>query len=116
MLSGIRLIALDTTDSLEARALSYKTDLNHIFTNSWGPFDDGKRYEGAGPLLRAAMEQSVKQGRGGKGTIYVWAGGNGRRANDTVTTTVMLINVTPLPLVQSEIMELFHTTANHVRH
>eukprot|EP01091_Cochliopodium_minus_P017267 TRINITY_DN670_c0_g1_i1.p1 TRINITY_DN670_c0_g1~~TRINITY_DN670_c0_g1_i1.p1 ORF type:complete len:568 (+),score=187.25 TRINITY_DN670_c0_g1_i1:227-1930(+) len=81
-LSGIRLIALDTTDSLEARALSFKTELNHIFTNSWGPFDDGKRYEGAGPLLRAAMEQSVKEGRGGKGTIYVWAGGNGRRAND----------------------------------
>eukprot|EP01091_Cochliopodium_minus_P014026 TRINITY_DN4679_c0_g2_i1.p1 TRINITY_DN4679_c0_g2~~TRINITY_DN4679_c0_g2_i1.p1 ORF type:complete len:600 (+),score=172.51 TRINITY_DN4679_c0_g2_i1:166-1965(+) len=80
--SGIRLIALEATDAQEAAALSYKTQINHIFTNSWGPFDDGKRYEGAGPALTAAMEQSVKEGRGGKGTIYVWASGNGRRAND----------------------------------
>ena len=28
------------------------------------------------------MEQSIASGRGGKGTIYVWAGGNGRRSSD----------------------------------
>ena len=58
-LSGIRLIALDTTDSLEARGLSYRTDINDIFTNSWGPFDDGRRYEGPGPVLKAADRKSV---------------------------------------------------------
>lgn len=77
--SGIRLIAAATVDATEAAALSYKIQDNQIFTSSWGPFDDGNRYEGPGPALKAAFEQSVRNGRGGKGSIYMWAGGNGRR-------------------------------------
>ena len=33
-------------------------------------------------VLKAAIEDSIQNGRGGKGSIYVWASGNGRRAND----------------------------------
>jgi len=81
-LSGIRLIADFTTDTQEALGLSFRSDLNHIYSNSWGPNDDGRRLERPGRLTTKAMEDSVTNGRGGKGVIYVWAGGNGRSAGD----------------------------------
>jgi len=82
MLSGIRLIADYTTDAQEASGLSYRKDINSIYTNSWGPNDDGKRLEGPGRLTLTAMENSISTGRQGKGSIYVWAGGNGRTKGD----------------------------------
>ena len=39
--------------------------------------DDGKRLEGPGRVTLLAMEQGVQEGRGGKGAIWMWAGGNG---------------------------------------
>jgi kexin len=44
--SGIRLIAESTTDADEAEGLSYRLDVNHILSSSWGPYDDGMRLEG----------------------------------------------------------------------
>eukprot|EP01116_Phalansterium_solitarium_P009024 TRINITY_DN23018_c0_g1_i1.p1 TRINITY_DN23018_c0_g1~~TRINITY_DN23018_c0_g1_i1.p1 ORF type:complete len:603 (-),score=177.52 TRINITY_DN23018_c0_g1_i1:266-2074(-) len=81
-IAGIRLISKASTDIQEASSLQYRFDANHIYTNSWGPIDDGKRKEGPGPLAAQALIQGIQQGRGGKGSIYVWAGGNGRRAGD----------------------------------
>lgn len=48
-----------------------------IYSASWGPDDDGKRFEGPGVLAKAAMQRGVEHGRGGLGNIYVWASGNG---------------------------------------
>jgi len=81
-LSALRLISKASTDSQEAAALNYKPQLNHIYTNSWGPYDDGKRKEGPGRLATLALEAGIRDGRRGKGSIYVWAGGNGRRSGD----------------------------------
>lgn len=81
-LSGIRLIADYTTDAQEASGLSFRKDINHIYTNSWGPNDDGRRLEGPGSLTLRAMEDAVTTGRNGKGSIYVWAGGNGKSGGD----------------------------------
>lgn len=81
-LSGIRLIADYTTDAQEAAGLSFRSDLNDIYSNSWGPNDDGRRLEKPGRLTLAAMEDAVTHGRDGKGSIYVWAGGNGRSYGD----------------------------------
>lgn len=81
-LSGIRLIADYTTDAQEAAGLSFRSDINHIYSNSWGPNDDGRRLEKPGRLTLRAMEDAVTNGRGGKGSVYVWAGGNGRGSGD----------------------------------
>ena len=81
-IAGSTLIACGTSDSLEADALSYKKDEIDIYTNSWGPFDDGLRLEAPGPLTIAAMESSVYSGRSGLGNIYTWAAGNGLTDND----------------------------------
>eukprot|EP01087_Luapelamoeba_hula_P003078 TRINITY_DN128_c0_g1_i1.p1 TRINITY_DN128_c0_g1~~TRINITY_DN128_c0_g1_i1.p1 ORF type:complete len:594 (-),score=80.98 TRINITY_DN128_c0_g1_i1:68-1849(-) len=82
--SGQRLISKPTTDAQEAQALTYALNVNDIYSSSWGPTDDGRRMEGAGVLVKAAFKHAVATGRNGKGTIYVWAGGNGAGGGDNV--------------------------------
>jgi len=81
-LSGLRLISRPSTDYQESNALTYKWNLNDIYTNSWGPIDDGRRKEGPGRLASLALANGVKEGRNGKGSVFVWAGGNGLRSGD----------------------------------
>ncbi|MBD2568872.1 S8 family serine peptidase [Anabaena lutea] len=81
-LSGIRLTAAATTDQQEANALTYQSQGNYIYNNSWGPSDTGTSLASPGPLTLAALQTGVTTGRGGKGSIYTWAGGNGRANND----------------------------------
>ncbi len=83
-LAGLRLIAAPTTDAQEASALTHAPDSIHIYSNSWGPADDGARLEEPGPLTKQAVAEAVVNGRGGLGSIYVWAGGNGLASNDNV--------------------------------
>ena len=81
--SGIKLVAAAVSDSKEASGLSYKREVNDIYSCSWGPTDDGKRLEGPDTLAAAAMADNVKKGRNGLGSIYVWASGNGHAAGDS---------------------------------
>jgi proprotein convertase subtilisin/kexin type 7 len=82
-LSAIRLISRSTEDYQEAGGIGYKAaDGNDVYSNSWGPPDDGQRLEGPGPLAYKAREQAMKVGRDGLGPIYVWAAGNGRPRGD----------------------------------
>eukprot|EP00003_Mantamonas_plastica_P028021 TRINITY_DN6183_c0_g1_i6.p1 TRINITY_DN6183_c0_g1~~TRINITY_DN6183_c0_g1_i6.p1 ORF type:complete len:799 (-),score=185.79 TRINITY_DN6183_c0_g1_i6:889-3231(-) len=81
-LSALRLISAGVTDATEASALTYKKENNDIYSNSWGPNDDGKSLSGPGSLTYAAFQDGTTNGRGGKGNIYVWAGGNGAQAGD----------------------------------
>lgn len=81
-LAGLRLIGGPSSDYMEAMALSHQSDQIAIYSNSWGPADDGRTMEGPGRVTLLAMEQSITRGRNGKGTIYVWAGGNGGASND----------------------------------
>jgi subtilisin family serine protease len=83
-LASLRLTALPSTDEQEARALVFDTVNNDIYVNAWGPMDDGKRLEGPGPLALQALRNGVMYGRGGLGSIYVWAAGNGGQQNDNV--------------------------------
>ena len=81
-IGGIRLLDGRITDRLEAEALSFRIEYIDIFSASWGPMDDGKTVDGPGVLAREALNQGVQFGRKGKGTIYVWAAGNGGRFGD----------------------------------
>jgi subtilisin-like proprotein convertase family protein len=76
-LAGLRLIGGPADDAMEADALGYENQQNDIYTNSWGPSDSGTVLEAPGPLLEATFADSVVSGRGGLGSIFVWAGGNG---------------------------------------
>lgn len=75
-LVGYRLLGAEN-DANEADALTLNNQIVDIYSNSWGPYDDGQRLEGPGPLTMNALIDGVTNGREGKGNIYVWAGGNG---------------------------------------
>ena len=86
-LSGIRLIALPSTDQEEAAAMLHSNSVIQIKNNSWGAEDcptQGTALQGPGPLAKAAMGEGVASGRGGLGEIYVWASGNGGDCDEDV--------------------------------
>ena len=83
-LAGIRLIAREFTDEQAAQALSWQKDKISIYSNSWGPEDSGQYLDDAlpGELTVNALQQGVETGRGGLGSLFFWAAGNGRSNGD----------------------------------
>jgi furin len=81
-IGGVRMLDGDVTDAVEARSLSLNNQHIDIYSASWGPDDDGKTVDGPGQLASRAFIQGVAAGRGGKGSIFVWASGNGGRDHD----------------------------------
>ncbi|NXL51409.1 PCSK4 convertase, partial [Podilymbus podiceps] len=100
---GVRMLDGPITDVVEAQSLSLRPQHIHIYSASWGPEDDGRTVDGPGVLAREAFYRGVTkvssvlasatslaqglpahpllpppcQGRGGLGSIFVWASGNG---------------------------------------
>ncbi|XP_061870766.1 proprotein convertase subtilisin/kexin type 4 [Colius striatus] len=74
---GVRMLDGLITDVVEAQALSLQPQHIHIYSASWGPWDDGRTVDGPGVLAAEAFYRGVTQGRGGLGSIFVWAAGNG---------------------------------------
>uniref|UniRef100_A0A914V516 P/Homo B domain-containing protein n=1 Tax=Plectus sambesii TaxID=2011161 RepID=A0A914V516_9BILA len=81
-IGGVRMLDGKITDRIEAEALKFNIDHIDIFSASWGPNDDGKTVEGPGTLAERAILDGITYGRNGKGTIYVWASGNGGTYQD----------------------------------
>ncbi|NWX24374.1 PCSK4 convertase, partial [Aegotheles bennettii] len=97
---GVRMLDGPITDVVEAQSLSLQPQHIHIYSSSWGPMDDGKTVDGPGVLAAEAIYRGVTkvssvmalgdlagvgthcsppscQGRGGLGSIFIWASGNG---------------------------------------
>ncbi|XP_066583337.1 neuroendocrine convertase 1-like [Prorops nasuta] len=74
---AIKLLDGIVNDRVEGEALGFKPELIDIYTASWGPADDGKSLEAPGRLAEEALKRGVTVGRNGRGSIYVWASGNG---------------------------------------
>ncbi|XP_069043637.1 neuroendocrine convertase 1 [Lepisosteus oculatus] len=79
---GIRMLDGIVTDAIEASSIGFNPEHVDIYSASWGPNDDGKTVEGPGRLAQKAFEYGIQKGRGGKGSIFVWASGNGGRQGD----------------------------------
>ena len=75
--SGIRILSGLVTFTQQAAATTYAYQTNDIYSCSWGPPDDGMAMEGPNPIVKDAIVKGVTHGRGGKGSIYVFANGNG---------------------------------------
>ncbi len=80
-LAGIRLLG-NISSSTAAAALTWRGQNISVYTNSWGPPDDGATLVGPDPLMALALASGTGTGRGGLGSIYVWAAGNGRLRHD----------------------------------
>ncbi|NXG52868.1 PCSK4 convertase, partial [Psilopogon haemacephalus] len=74
---GVRMLDGAVTDLVEAQSLSLRPQHIHIYSASWGPRDDGKTLDGPGVLAAEAFYRGVTKGRGGLGSIFVLASGNG---------------------------------------
>uniref|UniRef100_A0A672KCU5 Proprotein convertase subtilisin/kexin type 5-like n=1 Tax=Sinocyclocheilus grahami TaxID=75366 RepID=A0A672KCU5_SINGR len=81
-IGGVRMLDGDVTDMVEAKSLSLHPQHIDIYSASWGPDDDGKTVDGPASLARQAFENGIRQGRKGRGSIFVWASGNGGRSRD----------------------------------
>ena len=68
-LGGVRMLDGTATDELEATALNFKSDYIDIYSNCWGPKDDGKTYGRPGRLGKASLERGAMTGR--KGICFV---------------------------------------------
>jgi hypothetical protein len=64
-LLGIRLFHdvedIDQTDMSEARAFSWLNNKIDIYSNSWGPIDDGMTVRKIGPLALRALEDGIRR-------------------------------------------------------
>ncbi|XP_071494703.1 furin-like [Diadema antillarum] len=82
-IGGVRMLDGEVTDAVEARSLSHNPQVIDIYSASWGPDDDGQTVDGPGKLAKKAFLNGTLQGRGGLGSIFIWASGNGGRVDDS---------------------------------
>eukprot|EP00092_Neocalanus_flemingeri_P070083 GFUD01085990.1.p1 GENE.GFUD01085990.1~~GFUD01085990.1.p1 ORF type:complete len:800 (+),score=182.34 GFUD01085990.1:3-2402(+) len=81
-IGGIRMLQNPVTDLKEAKSLSFQNEYIDIFQISWGPDDDGKTFDGPGPLTQHVLKDGAHQGRDGLGSIFVLASGTGGSKDD----------------------------------
>ncbi|XP_038073219.1 neuroendocrine convertase 2-like [Patiria miniata] len=82
-IAGIRMLDQPfMTDLIEASSMRHEPQLIDIYSASWGPQDNGKTVDGPRDLTLEAIADGVNKGRGGKGSIYVWASGDGGPNDD----------------------------------
>ncbi|XP_055338068.1 furin-like protease kpc-1 isoform X2 [Paramacrobiotus metropolitanus] len=82
-IGGVRMLDGDVTDAVEAQSVGLNPQHIDIYSASWGPDDDGRTVDGPAFLTKRAFVTGVQKGRGGLGSIYVWASGNGGRDGDS---------------------------------
>ncbi|QKX55565.1 uncharacterized protein TRUGW13939_02659 [Talaromyces rugulosus] len=80
--AGIRILSKPIDDADEATAINYGFQQNHIYSCSWGPRDDGQTMDAPNALVKRAMMNGIQNGRDGRGSIYVFAAGNGGARDD----------------------------------
>ncbi|KAJ6618790.1 peptidase S8/S53 domain-containing protein [Mycena sp. CBHHK59/15] len=80
--AGVRILSGPISDVDEAAALNYGFQNVSIFSCSWGPPDNGRSMEGPSYIIKKAVVNGISHGRAGKGSIYVFASGNGAAHGD----------------------------------
>ena len=80
--AGIRILSGEISDVDEAAALNYGYQNTSLYSCSWGPADDGQSMDAPSYLVKKAILNGVQNGRQGKGSIFVFASGNGAYAGD----------------------------------
>lgn len=58
-IGGVRMLDGQATDVLEGSALSFQSNYIDVYSNCWGPKDDGKTYGKPGKLAQEALKQGA---------------------------------------------------------
>ncbi|KAF7322424.1 PHOMO B domain-containing protein [Mycena chlorophos] len=80
--AAVRILSGAITDADEAASLNYGYQNVSIYSCSWGPPDNGMVMDGPGHLIDKAVLNGINNGRGGKGSVFVFAAGNGAGSGD----------------------------------
>jgi kexin len=80
--AGLRILSGQISDVDEAASLNFGFQETAIYSCSWGPPDDGRSMEAPGYLIEKSIVNGITNGRGGKGSIFVYASGNGATHGD----------------------------------
>ncbi|KAJ3716633.1 peptidase S8/S53 domain-containing protein [Lentinula raphanica] len=80
--AAVRILSGTITDVDEAAGLNQGFDEVSIYSCSWGPPDDGRTMDGPDYIIRKAIVNGVNRGRQGKGSLFVFASGNGKGSGD----------------------------------
>lgn len=80
--AGIRILSGALSDADEARAMIHAKDHNWIYSCSWGPSDNGKTVDAPPLIVKRAILEGIENGRQNKGSVYVFAAGNGHSSGD----------------------------------
>lgn len=83
-LADIRLLGEPVTDLQDAIAVLHEYGQIQVKNNSWGAADGTGVLDGPGPLMVAALEEATERGRSGRGTVFIFAAGNGRSYGEDV--------------------------------
>ena len=81
-ISGVRILSTPISDEDEALAINFHYQENDIYSCSWGPPDDGQTMEAPSTLIKKALVNGIQRGRDGKGSVFVFAAGNGASHDD----------------------------------
>ncbi|CCA68478.1 probable KEX2-endoproteinase of late golgi compartment [Serendipita indica DSM 11827] len=81
--AGIRILSGPISDADEAVALNFGFQESQIYSCSWGPPDSGQAMDGPNLIVSKAILNGINNGRGGKGSIFVFASGNGAAVGDS---------------------------------
>lgn len=80
--SGVRILSGTISDADEAAALNYGFQTSSIYSCSWGPSDNGRSMDGPHGIVAKALLNGIYNGRQGRGSLFVFAGGNGGISDD----------------------------------
>ncbi|XP_045208278.2 neuroendocrine convertase 2-like [Mercenaria mercenaria] len=75
-LASLRILDEYFTVSVGADALTHNLDTIDIYSNSWGYPGKGYGFEPLYDVEEAALIQGIREGRNGRGAIYLFAAGN----------------------------------------
>lgn len=82
--AGLRIMSDgEMNDSHEAGALTHKNQDVSIYSCGYGPPTRGRRMIAPSYVTKKALVDGVTQGRGTKGSIFVFAGGNSHKMGDS---------------------------------
>lgn len=76
-IAGIRILSAPISDVDEAVALNHGYQNVSVYSCSWGPPDNGEAMGAPSYLIKKSVVNGINNGRGGKGSIFVFASGNG---------------------------------------
>ncbi|KAI8517027.1 hypothetical protein Bbelb_056080 [Branchiostoma belcheri] len=84
--SGIKMFSgaqAELSDAQEASALSHQYQSISVYSCSWGPSDWNNALEGPDTVAKEALVMAAREGRDGKGSVFVFSTGNGGSLNDS---------------------------------